>query len=152
MTALLLHMAAPRTCFGAGDHLGLDAHQRQVGDVNLAVVGGVCSPAPLSARLAHGPVLQPAEQLRSTFEPSLSPSAFSTANFLWLIGWAASRRRSKSLGTPPGLLRLLTCAWLLQACRRLVLGLELARGMLSQARARAQSLVPTIPIVPSVLT
>ena len=114
MSTLLLHMAAPRTCFGAGDHLGLDAHQRQVGDVNLAVVGGVCSPAPLSARLAHGPVLQPAEQLRSTFEPSLSPSAFSTVEILWLIRSITSSRCSKSLGTPPGLLWLLTCAWLSQ--------------------------------------
>ena len=33
---LLPHMAAPPTCFGAGDHLGLDAHERQVGNVNLA--------------------------------------------------------------------------------------------------------------------
>ena len=112
VTALVLHMVAPRTCFGAGDYLGLDAHLRQVGNVNLAAVGGVCSLAPLNARLAHGLVLQPAEQLTPTSEPSLPPSAFSTANFLWLISWAASSRRSKSLGTPPGLLWLLTCAWL----------------------------------------
>ena len=107
-------MAAPWTCVGAGYHLGLDAHLRQVGNVNLAAVGGVCSPAPLNAHLAHGLVFQPAEQLTSTSEPSLPPSALSTANFSWLIGWAASSRCSESPGTPPGLLWLLTCAWLSQ--------------------------------------
>ena len=114
VTELLLHMAAPRTCLGAGDHLGLDAHLRQVGDVNLAAVGGARSPAPLNARLAPILSCQPAEHLGSTSEPSLPPSAFGTASFSWLIGSVTSSRCSESLGTPPALLWLLTCAWLSQ--------------------------------------
>ena len=39
MTELLLHMAAPRTCLGAGDHLGLDPHLQQSRNVRLAAVG-----------------------------------------------------------------------------------------------------------------
>ena len=70
VTELLLHMAAPRTCLGAGDHLGLDPHLQQSGNVRLAAVGGVCCSAPLCARLAPALVRRPAEQLRSTSEPS----------------------------------------------------------------------------------
>ena len=33
VTELRLHMAAPRTCLGAGDHLGLDPHLQQSGNV-----------------------------------------------------------------------------------------------------------------------
>ena len=70
VSTLLLHMAAPRTCLGAGDHLGLDPHLQQSGNVRLAAVGGVCCSAPLCARLAPALVRRPAEQLRSTSEPS----------------------------------------------------------------------------------
>ena len=70
VTELRLHMAAPRTCLGAGDHLGLDPHLQQSGNVRLAAVGGVCCSAPLCARLAPALVRRPAEQLRSTSEPS----------------------------------------------------------------------------------
>ena len=138
VTALVLHMVAPRTCLGTDSHPGLDAHLRQVGNVSPAAIDGVCDSVPLGARLARG-LVSPTSRAAQAHVRALSATQcfqhcqFPFADQLGSFEQALGEPRHATWSALAAHLCLVAGCYVAGS----FLGFELARSMLFEARARA---------------